>query len=159
MKNQAFTLIELLVVVLIIGILAAIAVPQYQKAVAKSELAQIISVVKSLKQAQEVYFLTNGKYAANINLLDVSVNDPKVSCFVVAGTYNYIQCYNRNFALVSYVDRTYTECATKTQDINSALAYACRDFTQSSTSSLLDLGVCNTFIKPCAATTSTKNIF
>ena len=74
MKNQAFTLIELLVVVLIIGILAAIAVPQYQKAVEKSKAVQAISIMKSFAQAIRVYYLANGKLPESFEVLDVSLD-------------------------------------------------------------------------------------
>ena len=73
MKNHAFTLIELLVVVLIIGILAAIALPQYQVAVAKTRLATIKNLVTSIKQAQEVYYLANNTYAAKLADLDIDL--------------------------------------------------------------------------------------
>ena len=73
MKNQAFTLIELLVVVLIIGILAAIAVPQYQKSVGKSRAISIIPIVQSLVNAEEAFYLANGYYTSNIDDLDISL--------------------------------------------------------------------------------------
>ena len=72
--KRGFTLIELLVVVLIIGILAVVAVPQYQKAVLKSRASTILGILSGLVQAEEVYSVANGQYTADIRLLDVGLS-------------------------------------------------------------------------------------
>ena len=58
--NKAFTLIELLVVVLIIGILSAIALPQYTKAVEKSRMAEALQIAAGIRTGVDVYVLANG---------------------------------------------------------------------------------------------------
>ena len=76
MKNkQAFTLIELLVVVLIIGILAAVALPQYQKAVEKVRMTEAITIVRAIATANQVFRLANGRYADynELELLGVDI--------------------------------------------------------------------------------------
>lgn len=72
LKN-GFTLIELLVVVLVIGVLAAVAVPQYQVAVYKSRAAELLINVRATHSAAKVYYMANGLWPTDWTTLEVDL--------------------------------------------------------------------------------------
>lgn len=72
--KNGFTLIELLVVVLIIGILAAIALPQYRLAVGKAKFSTLKNLTKSIAEARNRYFLVHSAYPESINDLDIDID-------------------------------------------------------------------------------------
>lgn len=71
--KTGFTLIELLVVVLIIGILASVALPQYKKAVEKSRNTQLKTILSSVNQAQQIYRLANGTFTTDFENLSLDL--------------------------------------------------------------------------------------
>ena len=87
MNTKGFTLIELLVVVLIIGILAAVALPQYTKAVEKARTAEAVSLLGDVMTGQRIYELGNGKFAGSLDVLDIDL--PNIDANGVSTTNNF----------------------------------------------------------------------
>ena len=72
-SRRGFTLIELLVVVVIIGVLAAIAIPKFQATKGKANAASLKSDLRNLATAQEAYFYENLVYTTSTSALNIQM--------------------------------------------------------------------------------------
>ncbi|MFA5293016.1 MAG: prepilin-type N-terminal cleavage/methylation domain-containing protein [Phycisphaerae bacterium] len=75
--RAGFTLVELAVVIVIIGVLAAFAVPRFRASVERSKAAEAFNYLSAIQAAQERYHARQGIYAADVNDLDVQFSAPK----------------------------------------------------------------------------------
>lgn len=109
MKNnkKGFTLIELLVVVLIIGILAAMAMPAYFKAVERSRMAEADTMIGTAVNAQQRYKMKTGTYATKWTSLDVApTNATAADFYCTKGSQTENTCGGENgFAITLGTDR------------------------------------------------------
>jgi len=106
-NNKGFTLIELLVVVLIIGILAAMAMPQYFKAVERSRMTEAVTLLGNIAQSQQRKYLQINKYTTNYDGLDVAPKGATKSTYYTKG--NPTTGANGNGFVVSLVGTTFAD--------------------------------------------------
>ena len=118
--KKGFTLIELLVVVLIIGVLSAIALPQYQLAVTKTRVAILLPLMKSIDTAQKIYKMANGHYSEDFSELDIQM--PGGAKTVTATQIKYddwncwlnervsVYCNTSHINLEKYYQYDFTDC-------------------------------------------------
>jgi type IV pilus assembly protein PilA len=75
--RKGFTLVELAVVIIIIGILAAFAVPRFLDSVERSKAGEALNYLSAVRSAQERYAIRQGTYADDLTKLDIQMPDPK----------------------------------------------------------------------------------
>ena len=155
MKNtQAFTLIELLVVVLIIGILASVALPQYQKAVIKTRYAALKSLTNALYQAEQTFLLANGEYTNDFDALSIETPAytkatttktvttryfPWGHCMIATGTYAQAECINTKIKMrYTYYFSGVRYCVANTTEQNAIQNQVCKTETGHSQGKIID---------------------
>lgn len=96
-SRNGFTLIELLIVVVVIGILAAIAIPKFSAMREKSYIAAVTSDLKSFASQQEIYLSNTFSYAGSVTALTdlvlsdnvtISVNESSQTGWAATGTHS-----------------------------------------------------------------------
>ena len=130
--RKGFTLIELLVVVLIIGILSAVALPQYNRAVLKSRATQGFVTLSALEKAQQEYKLANGTFTTELDNLSIHFDDDSIACGgvdAVGGAYCNMKITDtlKMEVVLTYHDNGYKWRCVALQNNNTANA-VCKSF-------------------------------
>ena len=158
---KGFTLLELLVVVLIIGILAGIALPQYRRAVDKTRFSTMMNIAKALAEANERFYMTHDIYSTNFYELDINIPANRISSY--SAYFDWGNCWlyrqrgvfctnNTNLQNQFFVGYNFSDtssfknkflCFAKGSDQNSRYAKVCESFgSYWQTSSCEILGTC-----------------
>ena len=157
--RRGFTLIELLVVVLIIGILAAIALPQYKMVILRAKYARLKQNVSEIKRAYELYYFTNNKLPTQFSQLDfankfdesTTIKTGDYQCSLSGGKYPEVWCSlkdNQNTYLsynISMITKRHF-CRTYVLDTSSIYHKFCQKETgKTLEQAQINAGVCYTY--------------
>lgn len=128
--KRGFSLLELLVVILIIGVLAAIALPHYKRVVLKSQFATIKNITRAIYEAEQRYYFVHNQYTSNWNELDIE-KEKKVYCSITnSGEYVMCDVLNSNGEiLLKYLILTQTgqtRCDAHPADLNNLTNQICQ---------------------------------
>jgi prepilin-type N-terminal cleavage/methylation domain-containing protein len=121
-NTNGFTLAEVIITVVILGILAALAIPNLSASIERTRSGEGVQILNSLLSAQRIYFFENGSYAAALSSLDVEIPAPanfaaptvannanQVATIVRTGSYRL--CVN-TLGTLSCANLSGTLCAT-----------------------------------------------
>lgn len=120
LRKQGFTLVELLVVVLIIGILSAVALPQYTKTVEKARASEAVSTIYALEKAIDLWVLANG-FPSTDN--DTMIKDDELDISFSCDSFDSENCcLTKNFRYCPFCWDN-GDCEVETYRINSSTYY------------------------------------
>ena len=115
MKNKGFTLIEMLVVVLIIGILAAIALPQYRQSVIKARFAEAMTNLKTISDAYTICKL-NENNDCNFDTLDIEIGIDEFDTEQIRATDNFMY-YTGTHSTAGYYEDVTAYAVYRKEDV------------------------------------------
>ena len=115
--RSGFTLIELLVVILIIGILAAVALPQYQKATERARMTEAVTLLNTIAHAQQRSFMEGNAYADTFSMLDVTPKEASGQTYYTRG--NPVTGEGGNGFAITIYDGGYDEGYAEAVRVNS----------------------------------------
>lgn len=132
-KQGGFTLIELMIVVAVIGVLATIAIPQYQNYVKKSEASSALATLRSLVTNIDTYYAENGSFTTNVSDLGGASDMNKLGTITLAAASGAsgasgATSSTATFTFGSNATLASTETITLTKDTSSGL-WSCSETT------------------------------
>ena len=117
LRKEAFTLLEIIIVIIIIGILATLAVPQYQKLVRKARLQEGVTGLGAIHTAERMYYVEYGTYTTNI--ADLDIDNPPTDNF----TYNITSTSTSTWQATAVPTTSLNINATVTVDQDGDISY------------------------------------